>query len=132
MPEGSPGVPGDPPLATVAARGQRSASAGQLLTQGMEGLPCNFLTVTRNIIPFVFAVFRVQYGTVLAFTSSIVWLPRIPVGEAGPLSSIRPPPITLNLLVGQAQPEILFLGSKSLLDDFIDDGSVLFSRIYFY
>ena len=98
----------------------------------MEG----FLAVTLNIIPFVSIVFHVQYGTVLAPPpwppSSIVWLPWIPVGEAGPLSSSGPPPVTLNLLVRQAQPKSLLLGLKFLLDDFIDNGSVLFSRIYFY
>ena len=95
------------------------------LTKSCSRPPIVWFDVAIDIIPLVLCIDK---GTVLS-SSSIVWLPRIPVGENDTFASWFENPLTLSVTVVDAQPEVNFPRIKVLPLHLGIDGSVLLQRV---
>ena len=95
------------------------------LTKSCSRPPIVWFDVAIDIIPLVQCIDK---GTVLS-SSSIVWLPRIPVGENDTFASWFENPLTLSVTVVDAQPEVNFPRIKVLPQHLGIDGSVLLQRV---
>ena len=108
------------------------------LTKSCSHPPISWFVVTIKIIPLPQGSGRilvdppgVDIDTVLASTVPvpIVWLPRIPVGEDDTFASGFENPMSLRVTIGDAEPEIDFLGNRVAPFDLGNDGSVLLCRV---
>ena len=98
------------------------------LTKSCSHISASCFVVAIDIIPLI--EINVDISTVLAsICPSIIWFPRIPVGENDTLASCFKNPMSLRVTIGDAEPEFNFPSNKVAPLDLGKDGSVLLSRV---